>query len=144
MLLASSSENCQSMMKSIILFLSMFITVGAFSQKQSDLNKTTQQSLQTADKELNAVYQKVLTSYKSDAAFLKNLKAAQKVWIQFRDAEMKMKYPERGPGYYGSAQPMCRSDYQAKLTRERIKTLQEWIDGVEEGDVCAGSVRIRK
>lgn len=131
-------------MKTLILLLSLTISVQGFSQSQSDLGKTSMQSLQKADKELNAIYQKILTSYKSDAPFIKNLKAAQKVWIQFRDAEMKMKYPDRGLGYYGSSLPMCKADYQTALIRDRIATLQEWIDGVEEGDVCAGSVKVRK
>jgi uncharacterized protein YecT (DUF1311 family) len=131
-------------MKTLILILSLIISVQGFSQSQSDLTKTSMQSLQKADKDLNAIYQKLLTNYKSDAPFIKNLKAAQKLWIQFRDAEMKMKYPDRGPGYYGSSLPMCKADYQAALTRDRINTLQQWIDGVEEGDVCAGSIRMKK
>ena len=131
-------------MKTLVLVLSLIVSVQGFSQSQSDLSKSSMQSLQKADKDLNSIYQKILTNYKSDALFIKNLKAAQKVWIQFRDAEIKMKYPDRGPGYYGSSLPMCKADYQAELTRDRIKTLQQWIDGVEEGDVCAGSVKMKK
>jgi uncharacterized protein YecT (DUF1311 family) len=66
-----------------------------------------------------------------------------RLWIQFRDAEMKMKYPEREDGYYGSVYPMCWSMYLTQLTTERITTLKQWLDGTEEGDVCAGSVRIK-
>lgn len=39
---------------------------------------------------------------------------------------------------------MCVSMYLEKLTRERIKTLKEWINGVEEGDVCIGSVKMKE
>jgi uncharacterized protein YecT (DUF1311 family) len=131
-------------MKTLILIFSLLISDQAFSQTQSDLNKTGAQSLQKADKDLNSLYQKILTSYKSDAVFVRSLKATQKIWIQFRDAEVKMKFPDRGPGYYGSSLPMCKAEYQAKLTIDRIKTLQEWIDGVKEGDACAGSVKVRK
>ena len=31
--------------------------------------------------------------------------------------------------------------YLAELTSKRIKTLNQWIDGTEEGDVCSGSIR---
>jgi hypothetical protein len=33
--------------------------------------------------------------------------------------------------------------YLAELTQERIKALQVWIEGVQEGDGCAGTVRIK-
>ena len=131
-------------MKTLILLFSLIISAEGICQSQSELSRTSIQSLQKADKELNSIYQKILTNYKSDAPFIKNLKAAQKVWIQFRDAEVKMKYPDRGPGYYGSSLPMCKADYQAALTLDSINTLKQWIDGVEEGDVCAGSVKVKK
>jgi hypothetical protein len=56
---------------------------------------------------------------------------------------MKMKYPDREPGYYGSVESMCWSNYLTQLTSERIKTLNQWIDGTEEGDVCAGTVKAK-
>ena len=34
---------------------------------------------------------------------------------------------------------MCQSGEYEQLTRDRIRQLKVWIDGVEEGDVCAGS-----
>lgn len=113
-------------------------------QTQLDLNEAEHKEYLKADKELNSIYQKVLKEYKEDAAFVKNLKAAQKIWIQFRDAEMKVKYPDREPGHYGSVQPMCRSTYLTRLTNERINTLKVWLDGIEEGDVCSGSVKSKQ
>jgi hypothetical protein len=52
-----------------------------------------------------------------------------------------MKFPNYGPNWYGSIQPMCESGYLEKLTRERIKTLKEWLFGEEEGDACIGIVK---
>jgi len=57
---------------------------------------------------------------------------------------MKMKYPDREPGYYGSIQPMCEAMYLAELTQDRIKALKVWIEGVEEGDMCAGTVKVKE
>lgn len=94
-----------------------------------------------ADNKLNSVFKKILVEYKEDSLFIKNLKTTQKIWIQFRDAEMKMKFPDTGE--YGSVLPMCWSMYKEQLTRDRIKTLKEWIDGTEEGDVCKGSTKIK-
>ena len=124
-----------------LLFISCFFF--AFSQTQADLNKDAYNAFQKADKELNTTYQKILVEYKSDSAFIKNLKASQRIWITFRDAELKVKFPERKPGYYGSIQPMCVSNYMEQLTMERIKTLKVWLDGIEEGDGCIGSVKTK-
>ena len=54
---------------------------------------------------------------------------------------MNMKYPEREPGYYGSIQRLCSSIYLTELTQSCFKTLNIWLDGIDEGDACGGSVR---
>jgi hypothetical protein len=38
---------------------------------------------------------------------------------------------------------MCRCLALADLTNQRVEQLQRWIDGTEEGDVRAGSVRAK-
>jgi uncharacterized protein YecT (DUF1311 family) len=120
------------------------MTYCCFGQTQLDLNEAEHEKCIKADKELNSIYRKVLKEYKEDTTFIKNLKASQKIWIQFRNAEMKVKYPNREPGYYGSVQPMCWSIYLTELTNERIKALKVWINGIEEGDVCSGSVKTKQ
>ena len=125
-----------------IVFISMLTvcSICAFGQTQSKMNSDAGDSLQKADNELNAVYKKILADYLDDTVFIKNLKVSQRLWIQFRDAEMNTKYPERQAGYYGSVYPMCWSMYKEQLTRERIKTLRQWLDGDDEGDVCDGAM----
>jgi uncharacterized protein YecT (DUF1311 family) len=73
---------------------------------------------------------------------VKNFKVAQRLWLQFRDAEIKAKYPDRAAGYYGSAQPMCWYMEGTQLTAERLNKIKVWLTGLEEGDVCAGSVKM--
>jgi uncharacterized protein YecT (DUF1311 family) len=94
-----------------------------------------------SDKELNSVYQKILKEYASDTLFIKNFKKAQRIWIQYRDAEMEAKYPH--PDEYGSVFPMCYSIVLKNLTEERTKKIKIWLIGIEEGDVCTGSVKIK-
>jgi uncharacterized protein YecT (DUF1311 family) len=127
------------------LLITIFVLsiIHSFGQTQYELNQAEYKKCKEADKELNIVYQKILKEYKEDTTFIKNLKASQTIWIQFRDAEMKMKYPERGPGYYGSIQPLCQASYIAALTESRVKTLKIWLEGIEEGDGCAGSVKTK-
>ena len=129
-------------MKKILfsIFLTAFADC-AFSQTQLELNQQENAKFQKADKELNEIYHKIQKEYTEDPAFIRNLTASQMTWLQFRDAEMKMKYPDSSQ--YGSVLPMCWSIYLTNLTQERIKTLKTWIDGIEEGDICAGSVKIK-
>lgn len=56
---------------------------------------------------------------------------------------MKSKYPDREEGYYGSIHPMCWILYLTELTEERTKKLKTWLLGIEEGDVCNGSVKTK-
>jgi len=114
-----------------------------FGQTQAEMNKTEHDKYLKANKRLNNIYQTILKEYKEDTTFIKNFKASQKIWIRFRDAEIKMKYPDRKEGY-GSVEPMCWSIYLTQLTNERIRILKAWIDGIEEGDVCAGSVKTKQ
>jgi uncharacterized protein YecT (DUF1311 family) len=80
----------------------------------------------------------------NDTAFIRNLKASQRLWVQFRDAEVKMMYPDREPGYYGSIHPMCWSIYKTELTSERVKKLRQWLSGQEEGDSCSSSIKLKE
>jgi len=118
----------------VIIFISSLNTV--FGRNDGD-------EYAKAEKEINTVYQKILREYSSDKEFIKNLKVAQRLWIQFRDAEIKAKYPNKTPGYYGSVYSLCVSNLKTQLTNERIKTLKVWLAGTEEGDVCSGSVKIK-
>ena len=115
------------------------------TQTQSDMNAEMQKSYNNSNEELNVIYQAIIREYKNDTIFLKALRFSQRNWIKFRDSELKMKYPEREiRGYYGSVYPMCEASYLDELNKSRIKTLKVWLDGIEEGDVCSGSVKIAR
>lgn len=124
------------------IFFSLIINL-SFAQTQADLNQEAQKKYKKTEAEINYVYQQILKEYSSDVVFIKNLTTAQRLWIQFRDAEMKAKFPEKSAGYYGSVQPSCWSAYLTELTEERIAKLKIWLTGIEEGDVCAGSVKTK-
>jgi len=111
---------------------------------QADLNDCAGEQLAAADAELNRVYKAILEKYKEDALFVEKLRAAQRAWLTFRDAEIEAKYPHtKEPGFYGSSIRMCDPLYRVQLIQERIKKLREWLDGSEEGDVCSGSVDVK-
>ena len=133
-------------MKRTVMTLAVFALFAAplaRAQTQGEMNAETAGEFQAADKQLNSIYQEILSNYADDEAFIASLKEAQRCWIAFRDAQLKMKYPDREPGHYGSVLPSCEAMYLTELTNDRIKALRVWVDGVEEGDVCAGTVRIK-
>ncbi len=131
-------------MKTLLISIFCIISSLGFAQTQMKMNQSANDSYQKADKELNEIYKKILKEYKTDTVFIKNLKMSQRIWITFRDAELEVKYPDREPGYYGSIHPLCIATYLEQLTIERINTLKVWIDGLEEGDVCNGSVKTKQ
>lgn len=117
----------------------------AFAQSQAEMNESACQEFKKADAELNATYAKIRSEYKDDAAFLEKLQKAQKAWMAFRDAELEALYPAADKAAeYGSVFPMCLCTAQAALTAQRVEQLKRWVDGVEEGDVCSGSVRVKE
>ncbi len=123
----------------------IFITFSALSsygQTQTELNLKASKQYKKADMELNSSYQKILKEYASQPLFIKKFKAAQRLWLQLRDAELAARFPEAGS--YGSVEPMCKVMYLEELTRERIKFLKTWLNGVAEGDACNGSVKLKK
>ncbi len=129
-------------MKSIFISLFLIVSCKLFGQTQADMNDEAAQGFKTADSTLNVIYKKIQKIYADDELFLKNFKIAQRIWITFRNAELQLKYPASDG--YGSIQRMCYALYQTDLTNDRIRTLQIWLDGIEEGDACAGSVRIKE
>jgi uncharacterized protein YecT (DUF1311 family) len=111
---------------------------------QLELNQCAALEFEAADQELNTVYQSVIQKHEANEAFLEKLRVAQRAWIAFRDAELEAMFPHKDePRYYGSVFPLCWHNYLAKVTEERTRKLRRWIEGVEEGDVCAGSLPVK-
>ena len=130
--------------KNIILLIlfNLFLIHTIHSQTMRQLEAQAVNEYREIDEELNIAYKKILLMYDDDYEFIEALRSSQRNWIKFRDSEVKMKYPKEDRLYYGSSYRMCVNYYLAELTSKRIKTLNQWIDGTEEGDVCSGSIRI--
>lgn len=125
------------------LLLLMLLPTSILAQTQAEIDRKACDEYRRADAELNRVYQQVLTEYKTDSLFVDKLRGAQRAWLRYRDAQLEALYPARDPQRaYGSVYPMCRCQALTALTLERTEVLRRWIMGVEEGDVCSGSIRI--
>lgn len=114
------------------------------AQTQLELNQCADEALRQAQVQQRGVYRRILRTYAGDPLFISKLRAAQRAWKAFRNAEVDALYPHRGEaGYYGSVLPMCLDQRLTALTRQRTKMLRRWLTGSQEGDACAGSIRPR-
>lgn len=125
-------------MKYLVLAFMLLCATPSFAQSQMEMVKAAQADYFKVDKKLNQVYNRIQLAYKSDKVFLKDLKQAQLAWIAFRDKQVALRYPNRPD--MGSATPMCRFAYIQQLTEQRIAELQQWLDGIPEGDICTGTI----
>lgn len=130
--------------KTLLLILLLGQASLAIGQTQAEITNDSAKRLRKAESELASIYNKILTAYSEDKEFVINLKESQDAWTKFRAVELKMKYPDREPGYYGSAHQMCVNDYLTELTNERAKRLQNWLSTTVEGDVCSGSIQVQR
>ena len=118
------------------------VHLSCFSQTQSELNTIANEKYKQADNELNSIYDRIQVVYKADTTFINRLIKTQRIWIDYRSAELEMKFPaENKKLEYGSIYPMCVSSFLKELTENRIEHLKVWLDGIKEGDICAGSVK---
>jgi uncharacterized protein YecT (DUF1311 family) len=117
----------------------------AKAQTQSVPDKDPCDQYKKSDSELNKVFQQILREYKGDIQFIRKLKASQRAWLAYRDAQLLALFPKPDAlREYGSAFRMCSCLTLDELTNERVKILRRWIEGTEEGDVCSGSIRLKK
>jgi uncharacterized protein YecT (DUF1311 family) len=137
------------MSKIVALMICTMITVLPVSrippaQSQAEMNQDACRQYKNADTDLNKVYNQILSEYKADTAFVPKLKAAQRAWLAFRDAQMEALYPEPDKQMaYGSVFPMCHCTALTRLTKQRTQELRQWLKGESEGDVCSGSIKIK-
>ncbi|PCF96543.1 lysozyme inhibitor LprI family protein [Vreelandella nigrificans] len=96
---------------------------------QMELTQCTAQVYQEADGELNEAYQELISKLSQSSS--DQLRAAQRAWIAFRDAECAY---ESSAVEGGSAQPMVRNGCLTALTKQRTERLREHAS-CEEGDM---------
>ncbi len=93
-----------------LLMLSFSITT-LYAQSQSEMNNEALNSYKKVDNELGVVYQRILKKYEKNTKFIDALRASERLWIQFRDAEVKMLLPSDNPRMnYGSMYSRCITD----------------------------------
>ena len=105
----------------IVLLLFCFSTV-SFAQTQAEMNAKANAQYAKADKELNKVYNQLMSMLtKSDKTLLIQ---SEKDWVKFRDSHCKFV-----AGQYdgGSMQPLVRATCLEEVTRQRIAEIKASI-----------------
>lgn len=99
-------------------------------RNQAELNQCSLDEYTAADKKLNQTWKKLMIKFKNDKTALTKLKAAQKAWIVFRDAEIEATFAcDAGDRTcWGSMEPMLRNGELTALTLARTQRLQKYID----------------
>lgn len=115
----------------------MLLPFQVIAQDAAQIDSCT--TLHASEVHLAQIYSQVLIKYKNDRLFVQKLKRSQQRWLAYRTAQIDMIFPH-GPGpEYGSIYPTCQCELLEQLTADRIRFLDQWKDGIEEGDVCTGS-----
>jgi uncharacterized protein YecT (DUF1311 family) len=127
------------MKKFLILFFLLFLSISSYSQTQGEMNETSYKDYLKADKELNFVYKTILFRYAKNVEFIKALKESQRIWVNFRKAEINMKYPKSDG--YGSSITMCVNSFAEDFTKQRTIYLKLWLKTQADNDMCGGSLR---
>ena len=92
------------------------------AKSTAELKYCSLKTYQAADKKLNQVYQKIITSVSEEQKQI--LISAQQAWINFRDRNCNFKvYASRG----GTGYEILRNGCLEKLTQERTKDLEKYL-----------------
>lgn len=99
---------------------------------QLELNDCAGQSLAKSDLALNGLYREIMQRLGKTSAEAKQLVAAQRAWIAFRDAECD--FASAGVAG-GSIYPMTVANCRDTLTQKRIDDFKFYLD-CQEGDTA--------
>lgn len=98
---------------------------------QMEMNACAGENYQAADAELGVTYKAVVARLAADPDTLKLLRAAERTWIAFRDAECG--FASSGVAG-GSIQPMIYAGCLQAQTEARTATLKSYLS-CQEGDL---------
>ena len=127
------------------LFALIFIsTTSLCGQTQQEMNSEAYESLKLVENQMSEILTQIFADYQDDGQFIQNMKLSQDIWMSLRSAELSVRFPDKGEGYYGSILPVCKANYLEELTKSRIEHLQAYLKGGQEGNACLGSLRVKE
>lgn len=121
------------------MIVSLVFSIATFlAQAQNDGRAVYTKS----DKKLNDVYQKLLRANRSNTTFIRNLRTAERMWIQFRDAQFTLEYPKHVLIDKADSIPMDQAICLARLTEDRTKTLLELLKTSRSHEAYVSDLKI--
>ena len=93
--------------------------------------------------EMDSIIEIIRYHYREDEEFLLKLENAQSEWRASVWADIDMRFPKSDKREYGSIYRTCIQLLLDDAINLRLQYLNLWIEGVEEGSVCAGSILVR-
>lgn len=143
-------------MKAVLLATALFLLPSALYAQNLQPTETPPQTSQAqiiakacGDKKksevyLDYLYKRIAKQYDYDKVFVKYLETSQQAWIAYRDAQLNLVYPPEYRASYGSVRVSCECSKMVNIINARIKELNQWLAGAEQGDVCTGSIIVNK
>jgi len=99
------------------------------AQSQMQMNREAGQALEKADTKLNTIYKKIMASKDVEAEAKKNLRIAQRAWLQFVEAQINTIFPvkkgENPRELYGSMYALDYASTKTELLKNRIQQLEQ-------------------
>ena len=112
-------------------------------KSQTDINLDEANSLTLLTIKLDSMYSAVIVEYQDQEIFIKNFKKSQVVWKQYMESQLLARFPEDDEYRGGSSFGMCYALYKQQLIKERIYSVNDWLIGFPEGEICGGSVKVK-
>ena len=112
-------------------------------KSQTDINLDEENSLTFLTSKLDSMYSAVIEEYQDQKIFIMNFKKSQVVWKQYMESQLLARFPEDEEYRGGSSFGMCYALYKQQLIKERISSVNDWLIGFTEGEICGGSVKVK-
>ena len=112
-------------------------------KSQTDINLDEENSLTFLTSKLDSMYSAVIVEYQDQEIFIKNFKKSQVAWKQYMESQLLARFPEDEEYRGGSSFNMCYAVYKQQLIKERISSVNDWLIGFPEGEICGGSVKVK-
>jgi uncharacterized protein YecT (DUF1311 family) len=92
----------------------------AFTRTEADMVTCRERARRAADRDLNAVYQRLLVAKRDETKYVAALRTSERAWIAFRDAQCTVDtWDSRGGTAFGVYVDSCVTT----MTRQRIAAL---------------------
>ena len=88
-------------------------------------------AFQSSDQKLNQVYKMLLIAKQTDTVFIEHLKASERIWVQFRNSEFTLNFPDHPSLSHEDSLSDDEGSYLARFTGERVNVLLYWLKAAE-------------